>query len=244
MRNIKLIIEYDGTNYCGWQRQKYGVSVEETLEKVIIDLVQEDIEIIGSSRTDSGVHARGQVATFKTNSRILARKFPLAINSKLPKDIVVVSSEEVNMDFHPRRSSKGKQYSYRIFNRRIDPALMRNSYAHIKYELDIDKMKAAARYFVGKHDFSSFKSKGGSGKGSVREIYNLNIIKDGDYITIIVEGNGFLYNMVRIIAGTLIDVGRGRIPYDSIEDIINSKNRQKAGITAKAKGLYLEKVYY
>ncbi|MEF9934413.1 MAG: tRNA pseudouridine(38-40) synthase TruA [Clostridium sp.] len=244
MRNIKLVIEYDGSNYCGWQKQKNAVTVEETLEKVIIDLVKEDIKIIGSSRTDSGVHARGQVACFKTNSSIPAFKFASAITAKLPRDIAVVSSEEVDMDFHPRFSSKGKRYSYNILNRRINAALMRNYYAHVGYELEIDKMVEACNYFIGVHDFSAFKSQGGSTLDSVREIYSLNITKNGDYITMVVEGNGFLYNMVRIIAGTLIDVGRGRIPVNTVGDIIKSKDRALAGKTALACGLCLEEVYY
>ncbi|KMT21207.1 tRNA pseudouridine(38-40) synthase TruA [Clostridium cylindrosporum] len=244
MRNIKLTLEYDGTNYCGWQRQINGISIEETLEKVIIDLFEEDIKILGSSRTDSGVHARGQVVCFKTKSTIPTHKIPGAINSRLPRDIVVVYAEEVDMDFHPIYSTKGKMYSYRIINRKMEPALMRNYYWHVGYNLNFEHMQKAATYFIGEHDFSSFKSQGGSTKDSIREIYSLNLTKDGDYITVTIEGNGFLYNMVRIIVGTLIDVGRGRIPYDSIGDIIKSKDRRRAGITAQAHGLYLEKVYY
>ncbi|MEF9952449.1 MAG: tRNA pseudouridine(38-40) synthase TruA [Clostridium sp.] len=244
MRNIKLIIEYDGTNYSGWQRQDNATTIEDIIEKVIRNLVKEDIKIIGSSRTDAGVHARGQVASFETNSNIPAFKFANAINARLPRDIVIVSSEEVDLDFHPRYSVKRKQYSYNIINRRINTALMRNYYAHVGYELDVDKMVKACNYFIGVHDFSAFKSQGGSTLDSVREIYSLNITKNGDYLTILVEGNGFLYNMVRIIAGTLIDVGRGRIPEDTVGDIIKSKNRKLAGITARSCGLCLEKVYY
>lgn len=244
MKNIKLTIEYDGTNYCGWQRQLNGISVEETLEKVIIDLFKDNIKIIGCSRTDSGVHARGQVVTFKIETKIPTQKIPRAINARLPKDIVVVNAEEVSMDFHPRYSAISKEYSYGIFNRSIPPALMKGFYWHVGYELNVDNMRKAASYFIGEHDFSAFKSQGGSTTTSIREIYSLDIIKDGDYLTIRIKGNGFLYNMVRIIVGTLIEVGRGKIPYDSIEHIIESKDRRLAGVTAKAHGLCLEKVYY
>ncbi len=244
MRNIKLTLEYDGSKYCGWQRQINGVSIEETLENAVRKLFKEDIKIMGASRTDSGVHAKGQVASFKTKSKIPVFKIPGAINARLPHDIVVVKAEEVGMEFHPIYSAKKKRYSYKIFNRSIEPALMRNYYWHVGYNLDIENMKKACSYFIGEHDFSAFKSQGGSTTDSIREIYSLDITNDKEYITITVEGNGFLYNMVRIIVGTLVDVGRGRIAFDSIEDIIKSKDRQRAGITAKSYGLYLEKVYY
>lgn len=244
MRNIKLILEYDGNNYCGWQRQKNGISIEETLENAIRDFLKEDIKVLGASRTDSGVHALGQVACFTTNSIIPNYKIPGAINIRLPKDIVIVKAEEVEMDFHPIYSAKRKKYIYKIINRTMKSAIMRNYYWHVGYNLDFENMKKASSYFIGEHDFSAFKSKGGSTKSSVREVYSLDIIKDEDFITVSIEGNGFLYNMVRIIVGTLIDVGRGRIHYKDIENIIKSKDRQKAGITAKPYGLYLEKVYY
>lgn len=244
MRNIKLILEYDGTNYCGWQRQLNGVSVEETLEKVIRNLFGEDIRILGASRTDSGVHALGQVVSFSIENKIPVYKIPGAINVRLPKDIVVIEAEEVDEDFHPIYSAKRKKYVYKIINRRVKPALMRNYYWHVGYKLDIENMKKACAYILGEHDFSAFKSNGGSTLNSIRTVYSLDIVKEDDYITVSIEGNGFLYNMVRIIVGTLIEVGRGRINPDDIKDIIESKNRQKAGITAKPYGLYLEKVYY
>lgn len=244
MRNIKLTLEYDGSCYCGWQRQKNGVSVEETLENVIKDFFKENIKVLGASRTDSGVHAIGQVASFTTESKIPVYKIPGAINIRLPKNIVIVKAEEVEMDFHPIYSAKRKRYIYKILNRTIEPALMRNYYWHVGYKLDIENMIKATSYIIGEHDFSSFKSKGGSTTNSIRTVYSLDITKDGEYLIISIEGNGFLYNMVRIIVGTLIDVGRGRIHYSHVEDIINSKDRQKAGITAKPYGLYLQKVYY
>lgn len=244
MRNIKLTLEYDGTNYCGWQRQKNGISIEETLEKVIINLLKEDIKIMGASRTDSGVHAMGQVATFKSSTKIPCSKIPGAINSKLPKDIKVVLAEDVDMDFHPIYSCKRKAYTYKIFNRKTPSALMNNYHWHVGYDLDFLNMQKACKYFIGEHDFSAFKSQGGSAATSTREIYDLNLKKDRDNITLYIEGNGFLYNMVRIITGTLVDVGRGKIHYTNIESIIKSKDRKKAGVTAKPNGLYLQKVYY
>lgn len=244
MRNIKLTIEYDGSNYSGWQRQKNGISIEETLEEAIKKITNEDIKIVGSSRTDAGVHAKGQVANFTTCSKIPVERFPAAINSKLPPDIAVVNAEEVPLDFHSRYSSKGKMYSYTILNRKTPPALMRNYVTHCAYDLDFEKMKKAAVFFIGTHDFSAFKSTGSSVKTSIRTVNLLELLKDGEIIKMYIEANGFLYNMVRIIAGTLIDVGRGKIPYESIPEIIRSKDRTKSGQTAPASGLCLEKVYY
>ncbi|MCX7903673.1 MAG: tRNA pseudouridine(38-40) synthase TruA [Caloramator sp.] len=244
MKNIKIVIEYDGTRYCGWQRQKNGVSIQETIEGAIEKVTGEKIEIIGSSRTDAGVHAKGQVANFYTSSSIPSEKICYAINSFLPDDIVILSSEEVPQDFHSRYNSKGKRYSYTILNRRMPSALLKNYSAHIPYELNFEDMIRASRYFLGEHDFSAFKSTGSSVKGSVRNIRGLDLIKDEDIIKMYIEANGFLYNMVRIIAGTLIEVGRGRIKPDDIPLIIESKDRKKAGPTAPAQGLCLEKVYY
>lgn len=244
MKNIKIVIEYDGTRYCGWQRQKNGVSIQETIEGAIEKATGEKIEIIGSSRTDAGVHAKGQVANFLTSSSIPSEKICHAINSFLPGDIVILSSEEVPLDFHSRYNSKGKRYSYTILNRRMPSALLKNYSAHIPYELNFEDMIRASRYFLGEHDFSAFKSTGSSVKGSIRTIRRLDLVKDEDIIKMYIEANGFLYNMVRIIAGTLIEVGKGRINPDDIPAIIESKERKKAGPTAPAQGLCLEKVYY
>jgi tRNA pseudouridine38-40 synthase len=244
MKNIKIVIEYDGTRYCGWQRQKNGVSIQETIEKAIEKVTGEKTEIIGSSRTDAGVHAKGQVANFLTSSTVPPEKICYAINSFLPDDIVILSSQEVPLDFHSRYSSKGKKYSYTILNRKIPSALLKNYSAHIPYELNIEDMIRASKYFLGEHDFSAFKSTGSSVKGNVRTIKRLELIKDEDIIKMFIEANGFLYNMVRIIAGTLIEVGKGRIKPDDIPFIIDSRDRKKAGPTAPAQGLCLEKVYY
>lgn len=244
MRNIKLIIEYDGTKYCGWQSQKNGISIEDTLRKAIKNIINEDIKLIGSSRTDAGVHAKGQVANFFSETCIPADKLPFAINSRLPHDIVVLSAKDMPHEFHARYSSTGKRYSYTIYNRKIPPAIMRSYVAYCPYELNFNLMKEAGQHFIGTKDFSAFKSSGGSAKTSVRTIRQLEFEKIDNIIRFEIEADGFLYNMVRIIAGTLIDVGIGKIKPYEIEYIIESKDRKKAGRTAPASGLCLEKVYY
>lgn len=244
MRNIKLTIEYDGTNYVGWQRQKNGTSIEETIEQAIMNITGEEVKIIGSSRTDAGVHAKGQTANFFTTSKIPGLKFASAINSKLPKDIVILDALEVDEKFHSRYSSIGKKYSYKILNRKQPPAYLRNFVEYCPYELNFSLMTDASKAFLGQHDFTAFRSTGSSVKTSIRTIKIIELTKDEDLININIEGDGFLYNMVRIIAGTLIDVGRGKIPCDSIPDILKSMDRGRAGKTAGASGLCLEKVYY
>jgi tRNA pseudouridine38-40 synthase len=244
MKNIKLIIEYDGTHYSGWQRQKNGTSIEETVEQAIMKILNEDIKLIGSSRTDAGVHSKGQTVNFTTISNIPVDRLPAAFNSQLPKDIAVTKAEEVSLDFHSRYSSRGKLYTYTILNRKSPPAIFRNFVAHCPFDLNYDLMLYASRYFIGTYDFSAFKSTGSSVKTSIRTISLLELVKKDDTITMFIEADGFLYNMVRIIAGTLMDVGRGRIPSESIPEIIFSKDRKRAGQTAPAAGLCLEKVYY
>jgi len=244
MRNIKLTIEYDGTNYCGWQVQKNAVSIQEVIEKAISSLVLSKVDLIGSSRTDAKVHARGMVANFMTECSIPINNFPAAINGKLPQDIVIIKAEEVPLDFHSRYCSKGKRYSYTILNRREPSALLRNYAAHIPLPLDTDKMIQASSYFLGTHDFYAFRSTNSSAKTSVRTVSFLDIEKCDDLIKIYIEADGFLYNMVRIITGTLIEVGLGKISPDEIPFIIESKDRKRSGKTAPPQGLCLEKVYY
>lgn len=244
MRNVKLTIEYDGTNYCGWQIQKNAASVQEVLERTIGTLVGHEINLIGASRTDARVHARGMVANFHTLSSIPEDNFPAAINGRLPGDIAILKAEDVDQNFHSRYSSVGKRYSYTILNRAAPSALLRNYAAHIYNPVDVDIMKEAAIYFLGTHDFSAFKSSGGSVKTSIRTINLLDITSQGDIIKIFIEANGFLYNMVRIIVGTLIEVGYGKIELQKVEDIISSCDRKMAGKTAPPQGLCLEKVYY
>ena len=207
MRNIKLTIEYDGTNYFGWQKQKDRITIQEEVERAIFEVTKENVEVIGSSRTDSGVHAKGFIANFKTISRVPAERFREALNIKLPNDIVITRAELVENEFHARYNSKGKTYEYLILNAPVPSAIMRNTTYHYKYDLNIEAMKEAANYFIGTHDFKGFKSQGSSVKGSIRTIFNLSIEKKHDLIKISVTGDGFLYNMVRIIVGTLINVG-------------------------------------
>lgn len=244
MRNIKLTLEYDGTNYLGWQKQKVGITIQGTLEEAIKVLTKEEVEVTGSSRTDAGVHAKGFVANFKTNSKIPSEKFREAINHKLPEDIVILKSEEVEEEFHARYNAMGKTYSYSILNRDAPSAIDRNYLYHVKRKLDVESMKEACQYFIGTHDFSAFKTSGSSVKTSVRTIKELYIEDNNDIIKIYVTGDGFLYNMVRIIVGTLIMVGSNKIKPLEVKNIIASKEREKAGICVPANGLVLEKVYY
>ena len=245
MRKIKLKIEYDGTNYHGWQIQKNAISVQEIIEKAISRLLGKEIGIVGCSRTDVGVHAYGQIAHFSTDSTIPGDKFSYAINNLLPSDIVIKQSEEVSEDFHSRYSAKGKKYRYLIYNGAHASAIMRNRTYHVRPELDIEKMQKAAKYFVGEHDFAAFQATGGQVRSTVRKIFSMELQKKEDnIISIEVSGNGFLYNMVRIIAGTLVYVGMGKIDADEISMIIDSLDRTRAGKTAPAEGLYLMEIYY
>ena len=244
MRNIKLIIEYDGTNYVGWQKQINGIGIQEKIEEAIFKITGEKVHLIGSGRTDSGVHARGQVANFYTKSKISGDRFKYAINTKLPFDIVIVESEEVDKDFHSRCDAKAKEYSYLIYNSTTRSPLYRNYSYHVFYVLDDNKMRQGANYLLGTHDFLAFTGSKNNLEDTCRTINSINLKRKGDFIKLNIRGNGFLYNMVRIIAGTLVDIGRGRIQPEDIPNIIKSKDRKCAGPTAAAQGLYLEKVYY
>ena len=244
MKNIKLTIEYEGTNYAGWQRQKNAVTVQQKLEEAIKKLTGEDSIAIGSSRTDAGVHAKGYAANFFTNSNIPVSSFREALNSKLPDDIVILQSEEAEKDFHARYSCTGKQYSYTILNRLQPSALERNYVYHYKRPLDFQAMKEGCSFFLGKHDFSAFRSTGSSVKTSIRTVHKAWLEKNGDKLIFYVEADGFLYNMVRIMAGTIINIGIGKIFPEDISKIINSKDRNMAGNTVAASGLCLEAVYY
>lgn len=244
MRNIKIIIEYDGKNFNGWQKQKDKLNIQGEIERAIFDITGEEVNLTASGRTDAGVHSLGQTANFKIENDMPVDKIPLAINSKLKKTIRVQSAEEVDERFHSRYNCKGKKYRYIINNAPIESALYKDLQLHISTKLDIDKMREAIKYFIGKHDFASFKSSGTSSKDSVREIYKAEIIEDGNLIKIELTGSGFLYNMVRIISGTLVDVGLGKISPSDIPNIIESKDRKNAGKTLPPQGLYLVEVYY
>ncbi|MCD8180986.1 MAG: tRNA pseudouridine(38-40) synthase TruA [Firmicutes bacterium] len=244
MMNIKLKLQYDGTAYHGWQIQKNAVTVQETVRNAVEKITGEKINLIGCGRTDTGVHAEGYVCNFHTQSRIPCEKYPYALNACLPDDIVCFGAEEVEDDFHANKSAVKKRYVYKILNREFSDAVMHRYAWHYKYPVDIDKMRAAAKAFEGEHDFVGFASSGFSVKTTVREIYSLDVSRDGDIITVDVTGNGFLYNMVRIITGTLVFAGTGRINPDDMREIIESKDRSRAGITAPPQGLCLKEVYY
>lgn len=228
----------------GWQKQPNKLNIQGEIERAIETITKEKVELYASGRTDSGVHSLGQVANFKTNSQIPIDKLGLAINSQVKNSIRIVKIEEVDENFHSRYHCKCKTYRYIINNSIYGSALYRNLEYHMPVKLDFDKMKRAISYFEGEHDFQAFKSSGGSGKTTVRTIYKANLIKDGERIIIELTGNGFLYNMVRIISGTLVDVGLGKIDPDTIPEIIEKKDRTKAGKTLPPQGLYLVKVEY
>ena len=244
MRNIKLTIEYDGKCYNGWQKQPNKLNIQGEIERAIYNITKEEVDLIGSGRTDAGVHALGQVANFKTNYEISIEKLPLAINSQLKNSIVIKEAEEVDERFHSRYNAKHKTYRYIINNSKCGTAIYRNLEYSYPFKLDAEKMKQASKYFEGEHDFKAFKSSGTSSKNSVRTIYKAIVKQEGEKIIIELTGNGFLYNMVRIISGTLLDVGLGKIRPEEIPEIIESKDRQRAGKTLPAHGLYLVEVKY
>lgn len=228
----------------GWQKQPNKLNIQGEIEKAIGEITGEEIDLIASGRTDSGVHSLGQTANFKTNSNIPIEKFPVAINSKLKKSIVIKSAEEVDERFHSRYSVKSKKYRYTINTSQYGSAIYRDMEYHFPFELDIQKMQEAAKYFEGEHDFKAFKASGTSSKSSVRTIFKAEVIQNDDRIYIELTGSGFLYNMVRIISGTLVDVGIGKIKPKEIKDIIESKDRIRAGKTLPARGLCLMEVNY
>lgn len=238
MKRVKMTVAYDGTNYCGWQIQPNGITIEEILNRELSRILKEDIHVLGASRTDAGVHSLGNVCIFDTKARMPAEKISYAINQSLPDDIVVVDSRQVSDDWHPHKVKSRKTYEYRILNRTFpDPTRRLNTYFY-HYDLDVDKMQEAAKYLEGEHDFKSFCSVKAQVKTTVRTVYSCQVTRDmDDLITVRVTGNGFLYNMVRIIAGTLIKVGAGDISPESIEEILKAKNREAAGPTAPARGL-------
>lgn len=243
-RNIRLVIEYDGTNYAGWQKQKNANTVQQVMEESLCKITRENNKVIGSSRTDTGVHAKGFSANFLTNSKIPASKIKYAINAKLPEDIVVINSEEVPINFHSRYDAKGKRYIYTIINQEHPSAIYRNYTYHYRQKLNVNNMRLACKYFIGTNDFESFRNKGSLVISTVRTLTDLNIQTQGNLIKIVVSGNGFLYNMVRIIVGTLVDIGIGKIKPEDVEYILNAKDRTKAGKTVPARGLCLDEVFY
>ena len=244
---IKLIISYDGTKYCGWQVQKNAPSIQQTLQDAVENVFGKRYSITGSSRTDSGVHARNFCCTVDTNEDLISvpeSKISLALNCHLPEDIAVNSAEVVNSDFHPRYDVKYKEYQYVIRNSPIRDVFLKDKVFNYPMHLNVDIMDKAAKSFVGKFDFVAFMSSGSSVEDTVREIKYFKVKRDGDMVIITVAADGFLYNMVRILVGTLIEVSNGKIAVEDIPKIIERKERKLAGFTAPPQGLYLNKVVY
>ena len=244
MKRVKMIVAYDGTNYKGWQVQPNGITIEEVLNRNLSQLLGEDIVVTGASRTDSGVHSLGNVAIFDTETRMPADKIAFALNQRLPEDIVVQGSCEVPLDWHPRYQEGRKTYEYRIMNRTFRMPTRRLDTYFYHYPLDVVKMQQAADFLVGEHDFKSFCAVGAQVKTTVRTIYACDVFKEEDVITIRVTGSGFLYNMVRIIAGTLIRVGGGDMPPEQMKEILAAQDRSAAGPTAPAHGLTMIGIEY
>ncbi|MBO5353368.1 MAG: tRNA pseudouridine(38-40) synthase TruA [Lachnospiraceae bacterium] len=244
MKRIMIVVAYEGTKYCGWQSQPNQITVEEVINRELSRLLGEKIEVIGASRTDSGVHAMGNVAVFDTETRIPPEKICYALNRSLPEDIVIQSSREVPLDFHPRHCDSYKTYEYKIWNADFIQPFNRK-YTHFVYKnLNVEAMRQAAQDFLGTHCFTSFCSTHTQVQDHVRTIYSLDIIKEDHLITIRIRGNGFLYNMVRIIAGTLIKIGMNEMPENCIPSILEAENREAAGPTAPAQGLMLIGIEY
>ncbi|MDP2939128.1 MAG: tRNA pseudouridine(38-40) synthase TruA [Candidatus Omnitrophota bacterium] len=254
MRNIKLTLEYEGTNFCGWQTQKVRSqksevrsqrrTVQETLENALKRILNEKIKLIGSGRTDSGAHALGQVANFKTNSRLSVADIKRALNAVLPADIAIKKIEEAPSDFHSRFDVKSKIYRYTILNSPIRSVMQRNFYYFYPYKLNLNAMRQAARLLLGRKDFKSFQVSDKRYRSSKRHIKNISLKKEGNFINFDIEADGFLYKMVRSIVGTLMEVGQGKLKPKDLQKILIQKNRKFAGPTVPAKGLTLVKVIY
>lgn len=245
-RNIKLIIEYDGANYHGWQSQAGSgkPTIQETLEQALAAVAKESVKVQSSGRTDAGVHAWGHVANFFTASNLPDAAWTPAVNRLLPPDVRILSSEEVPPDFNARFSSSGKIYCYRILNRRTAPAILRGRVWHVERKLNVAAMRRAAAVLLGRHDFTSFRSSECAAKTAVRNLSDLSIRKSGDLIEIRLEADAFLMHMARNIVGTLVEAGVGRFSASDVRQILRAKDRNRAGKTAPACGLYLQQVHY
>ena len=244
MKRILLTLEYDGTNYSGWQRQYNGLAVQQVLEEALSAACREKIAVTGASRTDAGVHALGQAAHFDTNCGIPPEKFPFVLNTMLPPDIRVHTGRQVPPDFHARFMTGGKRYTYRIINSRHGSALKRNTHVHVPVPLDEAAMARAVETLLGEHDFAAFQASGGTAKTTVRTIRAVSLVRQGDEIILTIEGNAFLYNMVRIIAGTLIEIGLHKRGEDAFQEAFRTLNRLSLGVTAPPHGLELTEVFY
>ncbi len=245
LKNIRLLIQYDGTDYAGWQRQRNLPTIQGVLEDVIRRITGDDIHIHGAGRTDAGVHAIGQVANFHTESRLTPHELKRAINALLPEDIVIATADEAPPDFHARRDAKGKIYLYVILNRDFPSPIWRRYSWWVRWSLDLDLMKKASDLLIGTHDFSSFTNSGGSCSSTIRTIYRVDLIrKKRGFLLFEIEADGFLKQMVRIIVGTLVEVGRGRMDINRFLRLLEVKERRLAGPTAPARGLFLKEVKY
>lgn len=244
MRNLKVIISYRGTNYHGWQRQDNAVTIQETVEKAVSRVLNEKVTINGCSRTDTGVHANEYCFNVHTSSKIPCRNFLRGVNGYLPDDISILSCEEADESFHARFDCKAKEYIYKMHCSESKNPFASDLMLHYRRKFDIELAKCASSHLIGTHDFASFCSSSSNVSTTVRTIYDISIEKNNDCVIILVKGDGFLYNMIRIIVGTLIWVNEGKLSPDDIPHILNAKDRQKAGKTALPHGLYLNKVYY
>lgn len=243
-RRIRIVIEYDGGAYVGWQLQENGVSVQQKLNEALSAVTKEQIRVHGSGRTDSGVHARAQVAHFDTDARMPASKFAIASNMRLPRDIRVLYSEEAPPDFHARFSAKNKTYRYAVQTGPHADVFTRGTALHVHFPLDFERMRLAAPDALGEHDFSAFMTAGSNIESTVRTITRSEWTREGAYLYYFVSANGFLYNMVRILVGTFLEIGEGKRPQDAVARALVSKNRADAGATAPAHGLTLMRVQY
>lgn len=244
MRNLLLTLSYMGTNYHGWQVQPNGVTVQEKLQEALRNVLQCETSVTGCSRTDSGVHAEMFCCNIKTENKIPCDKLVMALNANLPYDIAVNDCREVGESFHARYDCKGKEYVYRIWNSRVRNPFYHGRTLYYPYKLDSEKMNETAKFFLGTHDFGGFCSVGSSVKTTERTVTRAQVERDGDIVTFRVAADGFLYNMVRIMVGTLLEVSQGKIAAEDLPGIIESKNRERAGFTAAPEGLYLHRVDY
>ncbi len=245
VRNFKIIVEYDGSNYCGWQRQNNDPTIQETIEQALAKMIDQKISVIGSGRTDAGVHAYGQVANFKCNTRLSASDFLGGLNSLTPEDIVIVKCQRVADDFHARFSATSKIYMYQILNRTNPAAIMRQYAWHIRKALDLEAMRTAIPHLIGSHDFRAFEGAGSPRSHSIRNVLNASLKREnGGCVVFEIEADGFLRYMVRNIVGTLVEVGLGKISPDDFKQILDTKDRSRAAATAPAQGLFLKRVNY
>jgi len=244
MRNIKLTIQYDGTRYAGWQFQKNARSIQEVIQNAIKNITGEKVNLIGSGRTDAGVHAEAQAANFRTRSSIPLKNLQMALNSALPDDVVISDIEEAGSRFNAQHDAKSKLYRYAIVNNDFVNPLLRKYAAKCFYKINIGRMKKASKILAGRHDFTSFRTVDGEEKGAIRTIEYIKFVKSEDIVYIYMKADGFLYNMARSIVGTLIEVGRGKFTVDYVKEILKKKDRRWAGPTMPAKGLCLVEVFY